>query len=97
MRRRRTPASTSSVYGSNAKVPFRETDRAGHPLTLYAASKKANEGMTLFKIPITMLRLFTVYGPWGDPDMAYFKFAAALFESRPIDIYNHGKMSRDFT
>jgi UDP-glucuronate 4-epimerase len=95
-------ASTSSVYGANAKVPFRETDRADHPLTLYAASKKANEEMAhayshLFKIPITMLRLFTVYGPWGRPDMAYFKFAAALFEGRPIDIYNHGNMSRDFT
>ena len=95
-------ASTSSVYGTNAKVPFRETDRADHPLTLYAASKKANEEMAhayshLFKIPITMLRFFTVYGPWGRPDMALFKFAAALFEGRPIDIYNHGNMSRDFT
>lgn len=95
-------ASTSSVYGANAKVPFRETDRADHPLTLYAASKKATEEMAhayshLFKIPITMLRFFTVYGPWGRPDMAYFKFAAALFEGRPIDVYNHGNMSRDFT
>ena len=95
-------ASTSSVYGANAKVPFRETDRADLPLTLYAASKKANEEMAhayshLFKIPITMLRFFTVYGPWGRPDMALFKFAAALFEGRPIDIYHHGKMSRDFT
>ncbi|MGA7385650.1 MAG: NAD-dependent epimerase/dehydratase family protein [Methylocella sp.] len=95
-------ASTSSVYGANAKVPFRETDRADHPLALYAASKKANEEMAhayshLFKIPITMLRFFTVYGPWGRPDMALFKFAAALFEGRPIDIYNHGNMSRDFT
>jgi len=95
-------ASTSSVYGTNVKVPFRETDRADHPLTLYAASKKANEEMAhayshLFKIPITMLRFFTVYGPWGRPDMALFKFAAALFEGRPIDIYNHGNMSRDFT
>jgi UDP-glucuronate 4-epimerase len=95
-------ASTSSVYGANVKVPFRETDRADHPLTLYAASKKANEEMAhayshLFKIPITMLRFFTVYGPWGRPDMALFKFAAALFEGRPIDIYNHGNMSRDFT
>jgi UDP-glucuronate 4-epimerase len=95
-------ASTSSVYGANAKVPFREMDRADHPLTLYAASKKANEEMAhayshLFKIPITMLRFFTVYGPWGRPDMALFKFAAALFEGRPIDIYNHGNMSRDFT
>jgi UDP-glucuronate 4-epimerase len=95
-------ASTSSVYGANAKVPFHETDRADHPLTLYAATKKANEEMAhayshLFQIPITMLRFFTVYGPWGRPDMALFKFSAALFEGRPIDIYNHGKMSRDFT
>lgn len=95
-------ASTSSVYGANPSIPFRETDRADHPLTLYAASKKANEEMAhayshLFKIPITMLRFFTVYGPWGRPDMALFKFAAALFEGRPIDIYNHGNMRRDFT
>lgn len=95
-------ASTSSVYGANASIPFRETDHADHPLTLYAASKKANEEMAhayshLFKIPITMLRFFTVYGPWGRPDMALFKFAAALFEGRPIDIYNHGNMRRDFT
>lgn len=95
-------ASTSSVYGANASIPFRETDRTDHPLTLYAASKKANEEMAhayshLFKIPITMLRFFTVYGPWGRPDMALFKFAAALFEGRPIDVYNHGKMKRDFT
>jgi UDP-glucuronate 4-epimerase len=88
-------ASTSSVYGANAKIPFRETDDADHPLSLYAASKKAAEEMAhayshLFKIPITMLRFFTVYGPWGRPDMALFKFAAALFEDRPIDIYNHG-------
>ncbi|MCI0466475.1 MAG: NAD-dependent epimerase/dehydratase family protein [Beijerinckiaceae bacterium] len=95
-------ASTSSVYGANAKVPFRETDRADHPLTLYAASKKATEEMAhayshLFKIPVTMLRFFTVYGPWGRPDMALFKFASALFEGRPIDVYNYGNMSRDFT
>ncbi|VTZ27089.1 UDP-glucuronate 5'-epimerase [Methylocella tundrae] len=95
-------ASTSSVYGANASIPFRETDRTDHPLTLYAASKKANEEMAhayahLFKIPVTMLRFFTVYGPWGRPDMALFKFAAALFEGRPIDVYNHGKMKRDFT
>jgi UDP-glucuronate 4-epimerase len=95
-------ASTSSVYGANAKVPFHETDRADHPVSLYAATKKANEEMAhayshLFMIPITMMRFFTVYGPWGRPDMALFKFAAALFEGRPIDIYNHGKMSRDFT
>lgn len=95
-------ASTSSVYGANAKIPFRETDRADHPLTLYAATKKATEEMAhayshLFGIPMTMLRFFTVYGPWSRPDMAPIKFAAALFEGRPIDIYNHGKMRRDFT
>ncbi len=95
-------ASTSSVYGANAKIPFREIDPADHPLTLYAATKKASEEMAhayshLFGIPITMLRFFTVYGPWGRPDMALFKFAAALFDGRPIDIYNHGKMRRDFT
>jgi|SRR5579875_1023160 UDP-glucuronate 4-epimerase len=95
-------ASTSSVYGANARIPFRETDQADHPLTLYAATKKANEEMAhayshLFKIPITMLRFFTVYGPWGRPDMALFKFSAALFEGRPIDVYNYGKLSRDFT
>ncbi len=95
-------ASTSSVYGANARIPFREIDPADHPLTLYAASKKATEEMAhayshLFGIPVTMLRFFTVYGPWGRPDMALFKFAAALYEGRPIDIYNHGKMRRDFT
>ncbi len=95
-------ASTSSVYGANAKIPFHETDRADHPLTLYAATKKANEEMAhsyshLFKVPVTMMRFFTVYGPWGRPDMALFKFCSALFDGRPIDIYNHGKMTRDFT
>ncbi len=95
-------ASTSSVYGANAKVPFRETDRVDHPLTLYAASKKATEEMAhayshLFDIPVTMLRFFTVYGPWGRPDMAFFKFTAALLEDRPIDVYNFGEMRRDFT
>jgi UDP-glucuronate 4-epimerase len=95
-------ASTSSVYGANASIPFRETDRADHPLTFYAATKKANEEMAhsyshLFGIPVTMLRFFTVYGPWGRPDMALFKFAAALFAGKPIDIYNHGDMKRDFT
>lgn len=95
-------ASTSSIYGANANMPFRETDRADHPLTLYAASKKATEEMAhayshLFQIPVTMLRFFTVYGPWGRPDMALFKFAAALFEDRPLDIYNYGAMKRDFT
>jgi UDP-glucuronate 4-epimerase len=95
-------ASTSSVYGANAKTPFCETDRADHPLTLYGASKKATEEMAhayshLFKIPATMMRFFTVYGPWGRPDMAPFKFASALLERRPIDVYNYGQMSRDFT
>jgi len=95
-------ASTSSVYGGNAKMPFRETDKADHPLTLYAATKKATEEMAhayshLFQIPVTMLRFFTVYGPWGRPDMALFKFAAALLEDRPVEIYNYGAMKRDFT
>ncbi len=95
-------ASTSSVYGANAKIPFHETDRADHPLTLYAATKKANEEMAhsyahLFAIPVTMLRFFTVYGPWGRPDMALFKFVDAMTQGRPIDVYNHGNMKRDFT
>jgi UDP-glucuronate 4-epimerase len=95
-------ASTSSVYGANAKIPFFETDHADHPLTLYAASKKANEEMAhayshLFAIPTTMLRFFTVYGPWGRPDMALFKFVAAILRGEPIELYNHGKMRRDFT
>jgi len=105
---RRTPpqhalmASTSSVYGANVKVPFCEIDRADHPLTLYAASKKANEEMVhayshLFSVPVTMMRFFTVYGSWSRPDMAPIKFASALFEGRAIDVYNHGKMARDFT
>jgi UDP-glucuronate 4-epimerase len=95
-------ASTSSVYGANAKIPFFETDAADHPLTLYAASKKANEEMAhsyahLFAIPTTMLRFFTVYGPWGRPDMALFKFVEAILRGEPIELYNHGKMRRDFT
>jgi UDP-glucuronate 4-epimerase len=95
-------ASTSSVYGANAKIPFFETDRADHPLTLYAATKKANEEMAhsyshLFAIPTTMLRFFTVYGPWGRPDMALFKFVAAILRDEPIELYNAGKMRRDFT
>lgn len=95
-------ASTSSVYGANKAIPFRETDRADHPLTLYAATKKATEEMAhsyrhLFAIPVTMLRFFTVYGPWGRPDMALFKFVSAIAADQPIDIYNHGKMQRDFT
>jgi UDP-glucuronate 4-epimerase len=95
-------ASTSSVYGANDKMPFAETDKADMPLTIYAATKKANEAMAhshahLWDIPITMFRFFTVYGPWGRPDMAYFKFAQAICQGRPIDLYNHGDMERDFT
>lgn len=95
-------ASTSSVYGANESIPFRETDRADHPLTLYAATKKAGEEMAhsyshLFRIPITMLRFFTVYGPWGRPDMALFKFVSAIAADQPIDVYDHGRMKRDFT
>ncbi|MGA8172002.1 MAG: NAD-dependent epimerase/dehydratase family protein [Methylocystis sp.] len=95
-------ASTSSVYGGNEHLPFREEDKADRPLTLYAATKKANEAMAhsyahLWKIPTTMFRFFTVYGPWGRPDMAPLKFVEAIEEGRTIDIYNHGKMERDFT
>ncbi|MGI9169930.1 MAG: NAD-dependent epimerase/dehydratase family protein, partial [Caulobacteraceae bacterium] len=95
-------ASTSSVYGSNEIMPFVETERADHPLTLYAATKKANEQMThayshLWGIPTTMFRFFSVYGPWGRPDMALFKFARGILEDRPIDVYNNGVMERDFT
>jgi UDP-glucuronate 4-epimerase len=95
-------ASTSSIYGANPSTPFREIDRADHPLTLYAATKKAGEEMAhayshLYGIPVTMLRFFTVYGPWGRPDMALFKFVSAIAADQPIDVYNHGKMQRDFT
>jgi UDP-glucuronate 4-epimerase len=95
-------ASTSSVYGANAAMPFRETDRTDHPLTLYAATKKATEDMAhsyahLWKIPTTAFRFFTVYGPWGRPDMALFKFVEATLRSEPIDVYGHGEMKRDFT
>jgi UDP-glucuronate 4-epimerase len=95
-------ASTSSVYGANAAIPFRETDRADQPLTLYAATKKACEVMAhsqahLYSVPTTLFRFFTVYGPWGRPDMAYFKFVRQMLRNEPIDIYGHGKMSRDFT
>lgn len=95
-------ASTSSVYGSNAKMPFVETDRADHPLTLYAATKKACEDMAhctahLWKVPTTAFRFFTVYGPWGRPDMAPFKFTRAILAGAPIDVYGHGQMRRDFT
>ncbi len=95
-------ASTSSVYGANEKIPFAETDKADTQLTFYAASKKANESMAhsyahLWNLPTTMFRFFTVYGPLGRPDMALFKFVDAILDGRPIDIYNHGEMFRDFT
>ncbi|CDZ61728.1 Uridine diphosphate galacturonate 4-epimerase [Neorhizobium galegae bv. orientalis] len=95
-------ASTSSVYGANPDIPFRESDRADEPLTFYAATKKASELMAhsyahLYKVPITAFRFFTVYGPWGRPDMALFKFVRAMIEDREIEIYGEGKMSRDFT
>lgn len=95
-------ASTSSVYGANPEVPFRETDRADEPLTFYAATKKATELMAhsyshLYRVPTTAFRFFTVYGPWGRPDMALFKFVKAMIEEREIEVYGEGKMSRDFT
>jgi len=95
-------ASTSSVYGANTDMPFAETDKADTPLTIYAATKKANEAMGhsyahLWDLPTTMFRFFTVYGPWGRPDLALFKFVDAILDDRPIDIYNHGDMYRDFT
>jgi UDP-glucuronate 4-epimerase len=95
-------ASTSSVYGANGKLPFNVHDHAVHPITLYAATKIANEAMAhsyshLFGIPSTGLRFFTVYGPWGRPDMALFKFTDAILKGRPIDVYGEGRMQRDFT
>jgi UDP-glucuronate 4-epimerase len=95
-------ASTSSVYGANAKMPFSEHDNANHPLSIYAASKKSNELMAhsysyLYHLPTTGLRFFTVYGPWGRPDMALFKFTKAILENKPIEVFNHGKHTRDFT
>lgn len=95
-------ASTSSVYGANEDMPFRETDKADTPLTIYAATKKATEAMGhawahINGLPVTMFRFFTVYGPWGRPDMALFKFTRGIIEGTPIDIYNHGQMWRDFT
>src|SRR5690625_1584444 len=95
-------ASTSSVYGANEEMPFREIDRTDTPLTLYAATKKANEVMAhsyahLWGLPVTMFRFFTVYGPWGRPDMALFKFVRAIIQGQPIDVYNRGEMWRDFT
>ena len=95
-------ASSSSVYGANTTVPFSVHDNVDHPLSMYAASKKANELMAhtyahLYGIPATGLRFFTVYGPWGRPDMAMFLFTRAILEGRPIDVFNHGQMRRDFT
>jgi UDP-glucuronate 4-epimerase len=95
-------ASSSSVYGANTKMPFSVHDNVDHPISLYATSKKANELMahtyaSLYKIPSTGLRFFTVYGPWGRPDMALFLFTKAIFEGKAIDVYNHGRMKRDFT
>tara|TARA_Y100000389_G_scaffold167531_1_gene172765 strand:- start:13168 stop:14178 length:1011 start_codon:yes stop_codon:yes gene_type:complete len=95
-------ASTSSVYGANTKMPFSENDSVNHPLSVYAASKKSNELMAhtysyLHQLPTTGLRFFTVYGPWGRPDMALFKFTKAILEEKSIDVFNHGKHTRDFT
>jgi UDP-glucuronate 4-epimerase len=95
-------ASSSSVYGNNKKIPFSVTDRVDNPISLYAATKKANELMAytyshLYNLPTTGLRFFTVYGPWGRPDMALFKFANAIVKQQPIEIYNYGNMKRDFT
>ena len=95
-------ASSSSVYGGNKSLPFRVEDRVDHPLSLYAATKKSDELLSesyasLFRLPLTGLRFFTVYGPWGRPDMAMFIFTKALFEGRPLPLFNHGAMRRDFT
>lgn len=97
-----TYASSSSVYGENRTTPFSVHHNVDHPISLYAATKKANELMAhtyshLYRLPTTGLRFFTVYGPWGRPDMAVFKFTKAILEGTPIDVYNHGKMRRDFT
>ena len=97
-----TYASSSSVYGANRKIPFSVDDRVDHPVSLYAATKKANELMAhtyshLYGIPTTGLRFFTVYGPWGRPDMAIWLFTKAILSGQPIDVFNHGKMKRDFT
>lgn len=95
-------ASSSSVYGANTKMPFAVGDRTDHPVSFYAATKKANEVMAqsyshLYRLPVTGLRFFTIYGPWGRPDMAMFLFANAIMQGRPIQLFNHGKMRRDFT
>jgi UDP-glucuronate 4-epimerase len=95
-------ASSSSVYGGHTQMPFSEHASVDHPVSMYAATKKANELMAhtyshLFRLPTTGLRFFTVYGPWGRPDMALFLFTKAILEGRPIDVFNHGRMQRDFT
>lgn len=95
-------ASSSSVYGANTKLPFAVQDRTDHPVSFYAATKKANELMAqsyshLYRLPVTGLRFFTIYGPWGRPDMAMFLFVNAIMEGRPIRLFNHGRMRRDFT
>ena len=95
-------ASTSSAYGANTVMPYTETDKADHQMSFYAATKKATESMAhsyshLYHLPVTMFRFFTVYGPWGRPDMALFKFTKAILEDKPIDVYNYGDMRRDFT
>ncbi|EPX77714.1 NAD-dependent epimerase/dehydratase family protein [Litoreibacter arenae] len=95
-------ASTSSIYGANTEMPYQETHKVDTQMSFYAATKKANEAMAhsyshLYDMPVTMFRFFTVYGPWGRPDMALFKFTKAILEGSPIDVYNHGDMSRDFT
>ena len=95
-------ASTSSTYGANEKMPYKETDKVDHQMSFYAATKKSTENMAhsyahLFDLPITMFRFFTVYGPWGRPDMALFKFTKAILEGDKIDVYNYGNMNRDFT
>jgi UDP-glucuronate 4-epimerase len=105
-RKKMTPhfvfASSSSVYGANTKIPFAESDNVDHPISLYAATKKSDELIAhvyahLYRLPVTGLRFFTVYGPWGRPDMALFKFCKAILEGTPIDVYNQGQMQRDFT
>jgi UDP-glucuronate 4-epimerase len=95
-------ASSSSVYGANTRLPFRASDNVDHPISMYAASKKANELMAhsyahLFRLPVTGLRFFTVYGPWGRPDMAMWIFAQSILAGKPIALFNYGKMRRDFT
>ena len=95
-------ASSSSVYGANTKLPFSVADKTDHPVSLYAATKKANELMAhsyshLYRLPVTGLRFFTIYGPWGRPDMAIFMFSKAILEGTPIRLFNHGRMRRDFT